>query len=125
MNSIITPQQSAFIGGRQIQDNLVIVQEAFNALKKRGRIGRDHLSVKLDMNKAFDRVEWIFLEKALLAYGFHQSWVKLVMKLVTGVTYRYKINGVCGEKLKPERGLRQATLSHLTCSYWLWTSFLT
>lgn len=80
MNSIITPQKNAFNRGRQIQDNLIIVQEAFNALKKRCRIGRDHLSVKLDMNKAFDQVEWKF---------------------------RYKINGVCGEKIKPQRGLLQ------------------
>lgn len=39
--------------------------------------------MKLDMHKAYDRVEWVFLEAIVLNLGFHANWVKLVMLCVT------------------------------------------
>lgn len=57
MNSLISPFQSAFIGGRQIQDNLIVVQEAFHCNKKPGPRRDDQVIIKLDMNKAYDRLE--------------------------------------------------------------------
>lgn len=107
MGDIITPNQSTFIGGRLIQDNLIVAQEVFHALKKKEGIGRDGIAIKLDMNKAYDRVEWGFLEAVLKAYGFNEKWVTTVMKLVTSVTYKYKVNGFLSSKLIPKRGLRQ------------------
>lgn len=59
------------------------------------------------MRKAYERVEWSFLEKTLQAYGFNQGWVNLVMKLIRGVSYRLKINGYVSAKIVPQRGLRQ------------------
>ncbi|XP_057441354.1 uncharacterized protein LOC130733241 [Lotus japonicus] len=73
----------------------------------RGRRSKEHVIIKLDMNKAYDRVEWEFLERVLLKYGFHERWVKQVMALVTGVTYRYRINGSVGQRVQPQRGIRQ------------------
>ncbi|XP_057425948.1 uncharacterized protein LOC130719340 [Lotus japonicus] len=107
MEELITPHQSAFVGGRQIQDNLIIVQEAFHKLKRAGPCSRENAAIKLDLNKAFDRIEWEFLRRALLAFGFEEAWVQLIMKLVRGVSYRFKLNGVIGEKLIPQRGIRQ------------------
>lgn len=107
MPDLISPMQSGFIQGRQIQDNLLIVQEAFHAINRPGALGRNHSIIKLDMNKAYDRVEWKFLESSLLAFGFSTNWVKMIMILVSGVSYNYKINGVVGPKLLPQRGLRQ------------------
>lgn len=49
----------------------------------------------------------MFLEKSLLAHGFNLEWVQLVMRLVTTVSYRYKINGYTSNKITPSRGLRQ------------------
>lgn len=43
----------------------------------------------------------------MLTYGFHPKWVFLVMRLVKGVTYKYKINGFLSQNLIPKRGLRQ------------------
>ncbi|XP_057417986.1 uncharacterized protein LOC130712164 [Lotus japonicus] len=107
MNSLISPNQSAFIGGRQIHDNLIIVEEAFHFLKRNQANGKHNVIIKLDMNKAYDRLEWKFIGRALLAYGFDEAWVGLVMILVRGVTYRYKLNGSTGSELQPRRGLRQ------------------
>lgn len=107
MGELVLPQQSAFVGGRMIQDNLVIAQEVFHSLRRRERGGRKHVAVKLDINKAYDRLDWDFLRETLTAVGFHRTWVNLVMTLVSTVTYQYKINGFILDPLSPSRGLRQ------------------
>lgn len=71
LNLIISDNQSAFIKGRQIQDNLIIAHEFFNSLKKKRGRGTDVMMIKLDMNKAYDRLEWKFVEQVMLAFGFH------------------------------------------------------
>ena len=59
------------------------------------------------MSKAYDRVEWHFLREMMLRLGFHRRWVDLIMKCVTSVKYRIRVNGVLSEEFIPERGLRQ------------------
>ena len=51
------------------------------------------MAMKLDMSKAYDRVEWCFLEKILLHMGFIESWVAMIMQCVSIVTYSILING--------------------------------
>jgi hypothetical protein len=63
-------------------------------------------AVKLDMSKAYDRVEWAFLHDMMTKLGFDRRWIKLIMKCVSSVTYRIKINGVLSDTFSPERGLR-------------------
>lgn len=101
MGDLVTQNQSAFVGGRLIQDNLIIAHKAFHTLKQKSRGGKDHMAIKLDMSKAYDRVEWGFVERVLLAYGFDHQWVSKVMKLVTTVTYRYKVNGFISSTITP------------------------
>lgn len=110
MDKLISPNQSAFVGGRLIQDNLIIAHEVFHSLKKRDSGGRNNVAIKLDMSKANDRLEWGFIKKCLLAYGFKEEWVNLIMKLITSVSYMYKVNGFVSSKLLPQRGLRQGDL---------------
>lgn len=118
MGYVITPNQSAFIEGRLIQDNLIIAQEVFRAIKKKDNVGKGSVAIKLDMNKAYDRVEWGFLAAVLTAYGFNERWISLVMKLVTIVTYKFKVNGFLSARLIPSRG----TLFLHTYSFW-WGMF--
>jgi hypothetical protein len=63
--------------------------------------------IKLDMSKAYDRVEWTFLKGMLLKLGFKKNWVDLIMKCVSTVRYRIKVNDEVCEMITPQRGLRE------------------
>lgn len=107
MGAIITDNQSGFVKGRLIQDNVLIAHEIFHSLKSKSGKKNDMLVAKLDMSKAYDRLEWSFLENMLLAVGFESRWVQLIMACVTSVTYRIKFNGEVGKSFNPQRGVRQ------------------
>ena len=103
---IISPTQSAFVSGRIISDNIV-AYECFHTIKNK-REGREGLcAIKLDMHKAYDRVEWAFLKEIMLKMGFLQEWVNLIMQCVSTVEYKVRINEEESERFKPTRGLRQ------------------
>ncbi|KAJ1395658.1 Ribonuclease H-like superfamily [Sesbania bispinosa] len=79
-------------------------------------------AIKLDMNKAYDRLEWAFLEKCLLAYGFREAWVSLVMKMVTSVTYRFK--GVPAQLGMGLASILNMQVPRKNNASWIWTSIL-
>jgi hypothetical protein len=64
-------------------------------------------AVKLDMHKAYDRVEWGFLEKIMLKMGFDQRWVDLILACVKIVKYKVRVNTMETNTVIPTRGLRQ------------------
>ena len=104
---VISENQSAFVPGRLITDNVLISYELSHMLlnKKKGK--ECYAAIKADMSKAYDRVEWGFLKVMLERLGFSDAWVGLLMKCVTTVRYQIKVNGVLTEQFIPTRGLRQ------------------
>ncbi|KAM1143260.1 hypothetical protein ACFX1X_032552 [Malus domestica] len=65
------------------------------------------MGIKLDMNKAYDRVEWDFLEAVMVHLGFQRGWIDMVMRCVKTVEFSILINGRPRKAFKPTRGLRQ------------------
>ena len=64
------------------------------------------MAIKLDMEKAYDRINWNYLNGCLLKFGFHSSIVKLIMHCVQTVSYSILVNGSPYGFIKPSRGLR-------------------
>ncbi|KAL9675743.1 hypothetical protein QQ045_003949 [Rhodiola kirilowii] len=61
--TIISHSHSAFVRGRLITDNILIAHEISHCIKNKTTHKTGFMSLKLDMSKAYDRIEWIFLEK--------------------------------------------------------------
>ncbi|XP_030495226.2 uncharacterized protein LOC115711025 [Cannabis sativa] len=103
---IISPSQSAFVPGRWIAENGIIAHEIMDSFKKmKGR--RGFVGLKLDMSKAYDRMEWGFLDKALDSFGFGADFRRLIAKCVSSVAFSVLLNGGPLKQFYPERGLRQ------------------
>jgi hypothetical protein len=74
--------------------------------KKRGR-RQQHCAPKLDLTKAYDRVEWNYLQAIMEKMGFHRIWIVMIMRLVTSVSFLVLLDGAQLEKFKPSRGIHQ------------------
>jgi len=83
---IIALNQSAFVHGHMITDNVLLAYEMTHYMQTKRSGKQSYAAVKLDMSKAYDRVEWSFLEKMMIKLGFHERWVDTIMKCVTTVT---------------------------------------
>lgn len=104
---LITAEQSAFVEGRKIQDNIPIVQEVLHKVRTREKKKRFQAVLKLDMQKAYDRIECDFLKECLTKMGFCGKWVQWIMQCVSTVSFSIRFNGDPTSYFKPTRGIRQ------------------
>jgi ribonuclease HI len=104
---IISDSQSAFVPGRLITDSVLVAFETLHHMHTT-KMGRDGaMALKLDMSKAYDRVEWNYLKSIMRKMGFHTRWVSMIMQCISTVSYSILVNGEPHGFLKPSRGLRQ------------------
>lgn len=82
LKAIIRDVVDSFQSACLITDNALVAFELFHYMRTRGPSSRPLMSLKPDMAKAYDRVEWSFLENMLLKLGFLPAWVSLVMACV-------------------------------------------
>jgi hypothetical protein len=101
---LISSNQSAFIKGRYILESVVVAHEIVHSLHRNGEPG---LILKLDYEKAYDRVSWTFLFEVLASRGFNNRWVKWIKSLVVGGSVGVNLNWEESSYFKPGKGLRQ------------------
>lgn len=104
LDSLVSSNQSAFIRGRCIHDNFVLVQQTVKVLH-RNKV--PSLFLKLDISKAFDSVSWPFLLEVLQHLGFGNFWRNLVANLLSSSSTQILVNGEPGEIIQHQGGLRQ------------------
>uniref|UniRef100_A0A2N9I5P8 Reverse transcriptase domain-containing protein n=1 Tax=Fagus sylvatica TaxID=28930 RepID=A0A2N9I5P8_FAGSY len=100
---------------RWIAENQLVVHELLHSFKMR-KVKGGFVAIKVDLQKAYDRVNWSFLRAVLLKFGFHEVFVFWVMQCVSTVSFSVLINGGKSKCFQPSRGLGKGTHCPLTCS---------
>lgn len=104
LDKMVSPNQSAFIKKRFIQDNYMLVQQTVRFLHSQKQ---PRLLLKLDITKAFDSVSWSFLMEVLRKLGFGSRWRDLLCGLLSSSFSQVLLNGIPGDFIQHRRGLRQ------------------
>lgn len=110
MSNLIEPCQSSFIKNHQAGDNAIIVQEVTNYFRKtKGKVGS--FLMKIDLKKAFDKLEWLFIRHTLLYFNFSSNLVNLIMNCICSSTAAVLINGERTDFFSSTRGICQGDLT--------------
>lgn len=102
---IISSNQSGFIRGRLISENIMLAQEMLKGIWKPTQGG--NVVLKLDMAKAYDRVSWPYLCKLMEKLGFSEVWIDMIHRHISSNMYSLILNSQRHGFFKSENGLRQ------------------
>lgn len=94
-----------FYSRRLITDNVLVAYEALHTMVTRLKGKKGYMALKLDISKAYDRVEWHFLKAIMRKLGFADCWIFLIMSCVWSVSYSVLINGAPHGHIILTRGL--------------------
>jgi len=113
INKVVSVAQTAFIPGRYILDGVLIIHEILHELRVRKRKG---IVLKLNFEKAYDKVNWSFLHDVLRRKKFDTKWIEWVLKATKGGRVVVNLNGELGQYFRSYKGLRQGIPYLLYCS---------
>ncbi|CAH1421056.1 unnamed protein product [Lactuca virosa] len=105
LHNLVDVNQSAFIPGRAITDNIHLSQELMRGYTRKH--GSPRCALKVDIQKAYDTVSWSFLEQILWGFGFHHRMIQWIMKCASTTSFSISINGENKGYFMGQRGLRQ------------------
>lgn len=106
MSTLISPNQVSFVPGRQITDNILVAQELMHKFKNsKGRKG--FIAWKVDLSKAYDRLNWNFIRFVLNEIGLPSMLSQLIMSCVSTVRYQVCVNGELTDSFTPTSSIRQ------------------
>ena len=100
---VVGAHQSAFIRGRCLHDNYMMVQ---CTAKKLQASSTSSVMLKLDITKAFDTLDWAFLMEVLQQLGFGPKWMAWVAGLLASFSTRVLLNGILGDVIYKRQGLQ-------------------
>ncbi|GJS44921.1 putative reverse transcriptase domain, reverse transcriptase zinc-binding domain protein [Tanacetum coccineum] len=105
LTDLVNLNQSVFAPERRISDNILLTQELMHNYHLDR--GTPRCAFKVDVQKAYDTVDWKFLHDVLIRYGFHPRMIGWIMECVTSTSFSISINGSLHGYFKGKRGLRQ------------------
>jgi len=106
---IISPTQSSFVPGRQITDNVIVMQEVLHSMRR--KLGfKGWMKIKTDLEKAYDRLRWEFILETLIQMHLPNLLIEVIMNCVTSCTLNVLWNGEPTDFFTPSRGIRQGDL---------------
>eukprot|EP00253_Pinus_taeda_P013921 PITA_13921 len=100
----ISIEQFGFLDGRQIHEAIGVAQEVIHNVKQKKKKG---VVLKIDLSKAYDRINWLYLRLLLTHLGFNYSFISWIMGCISNVSFVVLINGAASPFFKSQRGLRQ------------------
>ena len=112
LDRLISPEQCGYVQGRHIHDNIMRVHELAQSLDQ--DICGSNVTIKLDMEKAFDRIEWRSIAKVLRRFGFATAVINLVVVCLKENHFSLLINGHSTPFFTTSQGLRQGDPLSLT-----------
>ena len=107
MNQLVNKAQNAFVEGKQILDASLIANEVIDSLTRRKE---KRILCKLDIEKAYDKLNWKFLLTVLREIGFGSWWIGLIQWCISTASFSVIINGSPAGFFKSPRGLQQGDL---------------
>ena len=104
---LIGPFQSSFVPGRQITYNILIYNEVLHSMKEKQGAVLGLMAVKIDLEKAYDRLSWDFIKDTIMEVGIHQTWTRNLMHGIESSRLSILWDGTQFDWFTPERGIRQ------------------
>ena len=102
MNKLVSPLQTAFVLERKGIDNTIIIQELVHSISKtKGKEG--FMAIKINLEKAYDKLEWGFIRERLLSFNFLVDPVEIIMSCISTVLTSILFNGGMLEPIKTWR----------------------
>ncbi|RHN82372.1 putative RNA-directed DNA polymerase [Medicago truncatula] len=106
LDGIISPYQSSFIPGRSIHHNIIVAQEMVHSMA-RMKGNKMFMSIKIDLEKAYDRINWNFVENCLEDCKFPPNLIQIIRDCISSPSYKILWNGDKTDTFTPTRGIRQ------------------
>ncbi|XP_058755938.1 uncharacterized protein LOC131629159 [Vicia villosa] len=105
IGSIVIHNQAAFVPGQQIHNHILLTYELLRGYSTKGGVPR--CMIQLDLQKAYDMVDWGALELIMKELGLPNLFINWIMLTVKSVSYRFNLNGLYTSHIQEKRGIRQ------------------